>query len=78
MHSNAYVYIMFNRRNSKAPEGFSYAKLHHFGREDFEIVNKVENITDTKDCKYVTRPKEEISYYICLHPVEKDIYVSGV
>ncbi len=62
----------------KASEGLSYVNLEHFGREAFEIVNKIENITDTKDCKHVTRPKEKLSYYMCLYPFEKDKYVSGV
>ncbi len=58
-------------------EGLFYAKLKHFGREDFEYANKVENITEAKDCKYVTRPKENLSYFLCLHPIGKD-FASGV
>ncbi len=76
------MYCIFNNHSktgkSKVSEGLSQAKLKHFGREDFENVNKVENITDAKDCKYMTRPKENLSYYMCLLPLEKDKFLSGV
>ncbi len=67
-----------NEGGLETSEEPSYSRLKHFGREDFEVIDKVENISIGGDCKLMTRPEENLSYYMCLYPAKRDKIISGV